>query len=138
MPRVEAVFKRGPYNLHINWLRHCSNPLASCFLGLHFVIYQPDGIITPEAVGLLNNTSSGMAIVKLPYDVNDPELRDMFFRHMLPDYIEALEEHTAPEWGRVSSQHMLEHLIYSFLPQKFLKPVLQIVPHIYLGSYQYK
>ncbi len=55
-----------------------------------------------------------MSTLKLPFDVNDPDHRMTFLREILPDRIDALGEHTEPAWGQMSSQHMIEHLIFSF------------------------
>lgn len=55
-----------------------------------------------------------MASIKIPYDVNIPDLRQTFLREILPQSIDTLTEDEDPNWGKMSSQHMIEHLILSF------------------------
>ncbi|HEX6983312.1 MAG TPA: DinB family protein [Balneolaceae bacterium] len=47
-------------------------------------------------------------------DVNDAALRHKFFTGILPVAIESIEKDTNPAWGKMSSQHMIEHLLEAF------------------------
>ncbi len=51
---------------------------------------------------------------KAPFDVNNSEFRDTFFREILPAAIAALQPGTKPKWGKLTAQHMIEHLLWSF------------------------
>lgn len=55
-----------------------------------------------------------MLPIKIPYEVTDPDLRTKFITEILPKAIESLEEPTEPQWGEMSAQHMVEHLMFSF------------------------
>ena len=49
----------------------------------------------------------------IPFEVNDPDLRDRFFHHLLFDALSALRDDTRPGWGRMTAQQMVEHLIWA-------------------------
>ena len=49
---------------------------------------------------------------KLPFLVNDPELRMEFLSRSLPEAIETLDGDTPPIWGKMTAQHMVEHLAW--------------------------
>jgi len=50
----------------------------------------------------------------LPFDVNDPAVRDQFFRVHLARALSALDEGTPPRWGGMTAQQMVEHLAWGF------------------------
>ena len=50
----------------------------------------------------------------IPFDVNDAELRDAFFRNHLWEAIASLREDAAPRWGRMTAREMVEHLSWIF------------------------
>ena len=49
-----------------------------------------------------------------PFDVNDSEVRDTFFRRLLIDALMALREDARPRWGKMTAQQMVEHLTWAF------------------------
>jgi oxepin-CoA hydrolase/3-oxo-5,6-dehydrosuberyl-CoA semialdehyde dehydrogenase len=53
-------------------------------------------------------------MVSYPFDVNDKEIRTAFFDRVLVECIDKLDEHAQPEWGSMTPQHMLEHLLWAF------------------------
>ena len=53
-----------------------------------------------------------MAIIA--FDVNDAELRDSFFRHLLFNALAALQHDSQPRWGKMTAQQMVEHLAWAF------------------------
>jgi hypothetical protein len=50
----------------------------------------------------------------IPFDVNDEKLRKKFFDHLFTDCIACLTENTPPLWGKMTPQHMIEHLVWAF------------------------
>lgn len=48
------------------------------------------------------------------FDVNDAKNRQQFLKHILMDAIDSLTEQIQPLWGKMSAQHMVEHLIWAF------------------------
>jgi oxepin-CoA hydrolase/3-oxo-5,6-dehydrosuberyl-CoA semialdehyde dehydrogenase len=50
----------------------------------------------------------------IPFDVNNPEARTAFFRHLLCDAMAALQDGSRPRWGRMTAQQMVEHLAWTF------------------------
>ena len=50
----------------------------------------------------------------VPFDINDEKLRQSFISEILPECIGNLAESARPAWGKMTAQHMLEHLIMSF------------------------
>lgn len=50
----------------------------------------------------------------LRLDVNDPHLRDRFFRDHLGQALAALEDGSWPRWGGMTAQQMVEHLQWGF------------------------
>ncbi len=50
----------------------------------------------------------------IPFDVNDPELRERFLRRLLPDALAALQADARPGWGKMTAQQMVEHLTWAF------------------------
>jgi hypothetical protein len=53
-----------------------------------------------------------MAEVK--FDVNDEKLRNEFLTSTLPLVIDELDPTASARWGKMSVQHMSEHLLFSF------------------------
>jgi oxepin-CoA hydrolase/3-oxo-5,6-dehydrosuberyl-CoA semialdehyde dehydrogenase len=53
-------------------------------------------------------------MTSIRFDVNDPELRDTFFRQLLGGALATLEETSRPRWGRMTPQQMVEHLEWVF------------------------
>ena len=50
----------------------------------------------------------------IPFDVNDGELRRLFLRQLFTDSISRLTETAPPLWGKMTAQHMIEHLLWAF------------------------
>ena len=50
----------------------------------------------------------------IPFDVNDDKLRETFFDQLLTDRIVCLAENAPPLWGKMTPQHMIEHLVWAF------------------------
>ncbi|MBN1397560.1 MAG: DUF1569 domain-containing protein [Bacteroidetes bacterium] len=50
----------------------------------------------------------------IPFDVNNNELRNKFLLEILPASINELDKNTMPAWGKMTPQHMIEHLILTF------------------------
>jgi oxepin-CoA hydrolase/3-oxo-5,6-dehydrosuberyl-CoA semialdehyde dehydrogenase len=48
------------------------------------------------------------------FDVNDPDLREAFFRRWLFEALMSLLDDTRPRWGRMTAQQMVEHLLWAF------------------------
>jgi oxepin-CoA hydrolase/3-oxo-5,6-dehydrosuberyl-CoA semialdehyde dehydrogenase len=48
------------------------------------------------------------------FDVNDDKLREKFFNQLFIDYIAYVNEDTQPIWGKMTPQHMIEHLLWTF------------------------
>jgi oxepin-CoA hydrolase / 3-oxo-5,6-dehydrosuberyl-CoA semialdehyde dehydrogenase len=48
------------------------------------------------------------------FDVNDPPVRDRFFRDQLGAAVAALQEGALPRWGAMTAQQMVEHLAWGF------------------------
>jgi hydroxymethylglutaryl-CoA reductase len=53
-------------------------------------------------------------MIAIPFDVNDEKFRKKFFDQLFDDCIACLAEHTPPLWGKMTSQHMIEHLVWAF------------------------
>jgi oxepin-CoA hydrolase/3-oxo-5,6-dehydrosuberyl-CoA semialdehyde dehydrogenase len=53
-------------------------------------------------------------MISIPFDVNDPELRETFFRQLLFDALAALRDDSQPGWGKMTAQQMVEHLVWAF------------------------
>lgn len=53
-------------------------------------------------------------MLTVPFDINDAKLRQTFLTEILPDCITNLEENAQPQWGKMTAQHMVEHLIWAF------------------------
>jgi oxepin-CoA hydrolase/3-oxo-5,6-dehydrosuberyl-CoA semialdehyde dehydrogenase len=51
---------------------------------------------------------------RVPFDVNDAGQRDEFLRQDLRDALAGLRQDTAPRWGKMTAQQMLEHLLWAF------------------------
>ena len=49
-----------------------------------------------------------------PFSVNDPEIRMEFLTRFLPEAIETLDGDARPIWGKMTPQHMTEHLAWIF------------------------
>jgi oxepin-CoA hydrolase / 3-oxo-5,6-dehydrosuberyl-CoA semialdehyde dehydrogenase len=50
----------------------------------------------------------------IPFEVNDPAVRDGFFRRHLWEAIAALRVDAPPRWGRMTARDMVEHLSWVF------------------------
>ena len=50
----------------------------------------------------------------IPFDVNDDELRELFLNQLFTDYIARLTDNALPLWGKMTAQHMIEHLLWAF------------------------
>ena len=50
----------------------------------------------------------------IPFDVNDDKLRKTFFDQLFTGCIARLAENALPLWGNMTSQHMIEHLLWAF------------------------
>ncbi len=50
----------------------------------------------------------------LAFDVNNDALRNSFYTAVLPQAIGALSGDCSPRWGRMTPQHMVEHLLWAF------------------------
>jgi Protein of unknown function (DUF1569) len=53
-------------------------------------------------------------MIAIPFDVNDAELRKKFFEQLFNECIACLGESTSPLWGKMTPQHMIEHLVWAF------------------------
>jgi oxepin-CoA hydrolase/3-oxo-5,6-dehydrosuberyl-CoA semialdehyde dehydrogenase len=53
-------------------------------------------------------------MLTIPFDISDAKLRQTFMTEILPDCITNLEEDARPQWGKMTAQHMVEHLIWTF------------------------
>ena len=53
-------------------------------------------------------------MITIPFDVNDEKLRKKFFDQFFDDRIAYLAENIPPLWGKMTAQHMIEHLIWAF------------------------
>jgi hypothetical protein len=53
-------------------------------------------------------------MIVIPFDVNDEKLRKKFFEQLFPECIANLAENTPPLWGKMTPQHMIEHLVWAF------------------------
>src|SRR5512139_2204032 len=54
------------------------------------------------------------SMIAIRFDVNDPELRETFFRRLLFDALAPLPDNARPAWGRMTAQQMVEHLAWAF------------------------
>lgn len=50
----------------------------------------------------------------IPFEVNDANLRDAFFRGLLFDTLAGLQDDSRPGWGKMSARQMVEHLLWAF------------------------
>jgi oxepin-CoA hydrolase/3-oxo-5,6-dehydrosuberyl-CoA semialdehyde dehydrogenase len=50
----------------------------------------------------------------IPFDVNDDKLREAFFEHHFSDALASITEQSLPQWGNMTAQHMVEHLLWAF------------------------
>jgi oxepin-CoA hydrolase/3-oxo-5,6-dehydrosuberyl-CoA semialdehyde dehydrogenase len=50
-------------------------------------------------------------MIEIPFDVNDENNRYLFLTELLPQAVTNLDETMPPVWGKMSAQHMIEHLI---------------------------
>lgn len=55
-----------------------------------------------------------MSQLSISYDVTDPNLRIEFITKTLSQAISSLDEDTEAQWGEMSAQHMVEHLVFAF------------------------
>jgi hypothetical protein len=69
-----------------------------------------------EQPGAIHETRKGreIEVIIIPFDVNDNVLREAFFKQFLPEAIEMLGARTPPQWGNMTAQHMIEHLLWAF------------------------
>lgn len=50
----------------------------------------------------------------IPFNVNDDKLREAFFEHHFLNAINALTEQSSVQWGNMTAQHLVEHLMWAF------------------------
>ena len=50
----------------------------------------------------------------IPFDVDDNKLREAFYERLLPEALVRLGAHTPAQWGNMTAQHMVEHLLWAF------------------------
>jgi hypothetical protein len=67
----------------------------------------------PEGCNL-PTLGEGPEMVSIPFDVNDPRLRESFIRDGLLEALGALRDTSRPGWGKMTAQQMVEHLEWSF------------------------
>jgi hypothetical protein len=53
-------------------------------------------------------------MTEIPFDVNNEKLRETFFDLIFPDCISRLAETAPPLWGKMTAQHIIEHLLWAF------------------------
>lgn len=53
-------------------------------------------------------------MISIPFTVNDANLRHTFLDHIILDALVHLNEESRAKWGKMSAQHMIEHLLYTF------------------------
>ena len=53
-------------------------------------------------------------MIRVPFDVNDAELRDRLLGRLLPEALARLREDARPAWGNMTAQPMIEHLAWVF------------------------
>ena len=53
-------------------------------------------------------------MIVIPFDVNDNKLRETFLDQLFTDCIDCLVEDARPHWGKMTPQHMIEHLVWAF------------------------
>jgi hypothetical protein len=53
-------------------------------------------------------------MITVPFNVNVAKLRQEFLRHDLMEVVWLLDARAPAQWGRMASQHMLEHLLWTF------------------------
>ena len=52
-------------------------------------------------------------MAETPFDVNDAELRERFLRQRPQTALAGLSDDSAPRWGRMTAQQMVEHLLWA-------------------------
>jgi hypothetical protein len=50
-------------------------------------------------------------VTAIPFNVNDAKLRRDFLENILPGIVDNLDVDTKPLWGKMTAQHVVEHLI---------------------------
>jgi oxepin-CoA hydrolase/3-oxo-5,6-dehydrosuberyl-CoA semialdehyde dehydrogenase len=53
-------------------------------------------------------------MISIPFDVNDRKLREEFLSKHFLDALNTLTEDEKPLWGKMTAQHMVEHLLWAF------------------------
>lgn len=53
-------------------------------------------------------------MLPIPFNVNDDKLREVFFEHHFLDALAELTEQSQSQWGNMTAQHMVEHLMWAF------------------------
>src|SRR2546428_4809290 len=53
-------------------------------------------------------------VMTIAFDVNDPHVRERFFREDLGQALFSLEEGAVPRWGGMTAQQMVKHLAWGF------------------------
>jgi hypothetical protein len=48
----------------------------------------------------------------IPFEVNDARLLEAFLDHLLLNAVVDLKETSQPSWGKMTAQHMVEHLLW--------------------------
>jgi oxepin-CoA hydrolase/3-oxo-5,6-dehydrosuberyl-CoA semialdehyde dehydrogenase len=49
----------------------------------------------------------------ISFDIDDLDLRNEFFRHLLFDALSGLRDDAQPGWGKMTAQQMVEHLVWA-------------------------
>ena len=62
-----------------------------------------------------------------PFSVNDPEIRMEFLTRFLPEAIETLDGDARPSWGKMTPQHMVEHLAVVIKDKMLVQAVQKVV-----------
>jgi oxepin-CoA hydrolase/3-oxo-5,6-dehydrosuberyl-CoA semialdehyde dehydrogenase len=53
-------------------------------------------------------------MANVPLDVNNHELRLRFLQDLVPENLASLRDWTEPNWGQMTAQQMVEHLLWAF------------------------
>jgi len=53
-------------------------------------------------------------MINILFDANDEKNRYLFLTDILPQAVDNLDEKAAPLWGKMTAQHMIEHLSLTF------------------------
>jgi hypothetical protein len=53
-------------------------------------------------------------MITITFDVNNSNTRQTFLMHTLIQSLDSLTESTTSRWGKMTAQHMVEHLLWTF------------------------